>query len=84
VLVPQPTNDPNDPLNWVAWKKTFAFVSVGVFSGLGTWLVAGGGPALVVIMEDFDQSLGATIDGVINWCVLLMGVGVFLFSSLLI
>lgn len=35
VLVPQPADDPNDPLKWPAWKKGIAAVSVMVFSGMG-------------------------------------------------
>ncbi|KAJ5727517.1 MFS general substrate transporter [Penicillium malachiteum] len=32
VLVPQPSNDPNDPLNWPAWKKAI----VTIITGFGT------------------------------------------------
>jgi MFS family permease len=76
VLIPQPTNDPNDPLNWPAWKKAMAFISVGIFSGLGSWTIVGAGPAVVVVMEEFNISLSATLDGLINWCILLIGIGV--------
>ncbi|KAJ5634241.1 MFS general substrate transporter [Penicillium herquei] len=32
VLVPQPSNDPNDPLNWPIWKKAM----VAIITGFGT------------------------------------------------
>jgi hypothetical protein len=30
VLVPQPSNDPNDPLNWSWWKKHLILLTIGV------------------------------------------------------
>jgi hypothetical protein len=53
-----------------------AFISVGIFSGLGSWTIVGAGPAVVVVMEEFNISLSATLDGLINWCILLIGIGV--------
>lgn len=45
VLVPQPSDSPNDPYNWSRWKKerfTIAFAfscgAVGGKSSLGSWL----------------------------------------------
>ena len=55
VLVPQPTDDPNDPLKWPAWKKTVAMLSILWFSGMGGWIVAGVGPALVIIGNEFEN-----------------------------
>lgn len=26
LLIPQPSNDPNDPLNWPLWQRDFIFV----------------------------------------------------------
>lgn len=38
VLVPQPSDDPNDPLNWLRWRKEMFIVtivwSVGCVGGL--------------------------------------------------
>ena len=30
VLVPQPSDSPNDPLNWPQWKKDFILFIVGM------------------------------------------------------
>src|SRR5436190_23352635 len=83
VLIPQPTDDPNDPLMWPAWKKTVAMLSILWFSGMGGWIVAGVGPALVIIGNEFEKELAETVRGVINWFVLLLGIGVILISFLL-
>lgn len=76
VLVPQPTDDPNDPLSWPAWKKAVATVSILCFGGMGSWIIGGISPALVIIGNEFDQDLEDTVRALINWSVLLLGVGV--------
>ncbi|SCV34322.1 related to transporter protein HOL1 [Fusarium fujikuroi] len=57
VLVPQPSDDPNDPLNWPRWKKEMFTVSIivgcGCVGAIGPLL----GPALVPIAEEFDVPL---------------------------
>ncbi|GKU06857.1 unnamed protein product [Fusarium langsethiae] len=57
VLVPQPSNDPNDPLNWPAWKKNMFTVSIiigcGAVGAIGPLL----GPAMVPLAEEFDVPL---------------------------
>lgn len=35
VLWPQPTNSPNDPLNWSQWRKGMQFVLLMLFTGMG-------------------------------------------------
>lgn len=42
VLIPQPSTDPNDPLNWPSWKKN---VTLAVIS-------------IVAFMPDFGSSMG--------------------------
>lgn len=39
VLVPQPSEDPNDPLKWPQWKKMLAFGTTCTFTFLTTWYV---------------------------------------------
>ena len=34
LLVPQPTNDPEDPLNWPSWRKQAVLVQVSLISFL--------------------------------------------------
>lgn len=41
VLVPQPSEDPNDPLKWPQWKKALAFTSTCTFTFLTTWFAGG-------------------------------------------
>ncbi|KAF5530642.1 transporter HOL1 [Fusarium mexicanum] len=57
VLVPQPSDDPNDPLNWPRWKKemfTISFVfGCGCVGAIGPLL----GPAFVPLAETFDVPL---------------------------
>jgi hypothetical protein len=76
VLVPQPSGDPNDPLNWPNWKRRAAYISVAIFAGLGTWVVSGIGSGLVLIMIEFGEDLQDTVNGAINWSILTLGFGV--------
>jgi hypothetical protein len=76
VLIPQPTDDPNDPLNWPRWKKWFAFISMLLLCQAGGWVVGGVGSAIVLLMDEFHTDLASTVRGVINWSVLLLGAGV--------
>ncbi|KAH8112107.1 MFS general substrate transporter [Phellopilus nigrolimitatus] len=59
VLVPQPSDDPNDPLNWPQWKKHIVFF-VLVY---GTVLCGGLGPLVttdvVAMAGEFDRSVQA-------------------------
>ena len=77
VLVPQPTDDPNDPLNWPRWKKVLAFAAMSLFAIESGWNVGGGGTAIVLLMNEFHTDLNTTVDGVVNWMVLLLGLGVY-------
>ena len=31
VLIPEPSNDPDDPLNWAPWRKTLSTICVSVY-----------------------------------------------------
>ncbi|KAK8196774.1 hypothetical protein M8818_006941 [Zalaria obscura] len=62
VLVPQPSDDPNDPLNWPQSKKILCMAIVG----FGAMLYAGTiGPltnaGLAVIAADFKTEIGAIV-----------------------
>ncbi|KAK4047493.1 hypothetical protein OIV83_005406 [Microbotryomycetes sp. JL201] len=62
VLVPQPSNDPADPLNWNKWYKAGALSSA-------VWLgfIQGFGPlSLSSQVPYYIESFGTTVDGVIN------------------
>lgn len=76
VLIPQPSDDVNDPLNWPAWKKSLAFSTILVFTALVTWVIGGLGTAIVLLIEEFGKDLNDTATGLISWCVLTLGAGV--------
>ncbi|KPI38427.1 putative MFS-type transporter [Cyphellophora attinorum] len=62
VLSPQPSNDPNDPLNWSAWKKELIIVILS----LGAMLNAGvNGPLLNASYFGLSQQLDTTITTVV-------------------
>lgn len=61
VLVPQPTADPSDPLNWSPMWKTLCIVSatwVTFTQGYGPLSLA---PTFPYLMEDFDATLPAVV-----------------------
>ncbi|GAB7349175.1 hypothetical protein MBLNU459_g8110t1 [Dothideomycetes sp. NU459] len=66
VLVPQPSEDPNDPLNWSQGKKLAAMLIVG-FGGILYAATVSGlmNAALFVVAEDFKKTVGeiAVING---------------------
>lgn len=76
VLIPQPKDDPNDPLNWPRWKKHMAFIAVSIFAIASGWNVGGLSTAIVLLIKEFHTTLKTTVDGVINWSILLLGLGV--------
>jgi MFS family permease len=77
VLVPQPSNDPNDPLRWPTWKKYIAFLNVCVFAGMITGFISGFSPALYLLSLEFKKDLSGT-SGLITWPLLVSGLGVSL------
>ena len=40
------------------------------------WYIGGLGPAIPLLMAEFHTDLNTTINGVMNWSVLLLGLGV--------
>lgn len=57
VLVPQPSNDPNDPLNWPQWRKElslFILMVITVIVGC-VWIMLA--PGQGVLAEEFNVSL---------------------------
>jgi hypothetical protein len=76
VLVPQPSDDVNDPLNWPKWKKIVAFISIAILTALTGWIIVALSPAIVLLEEDFHTSLNETATLGITWCVFALGIGV--------
>jgi hypothetical protein len=81
-LVPQPSDNINDPLNWPKWKKIAAFIPIVTFAAVTNWAVAGPGTAIVIIMEEYGLELNQTVNGVINWVVLTLGLAVHVFHDI--
>ena len=81
-LVPQPSDDVNDPLNWPKWKKTAAFVSICFYTFLGSWVMGGIALGIPGIMHDFGITLNRTVTGVVSWTVFTVGIGVYLLFSI--
>ena len=75
-MIPQPSNDVNDPLNWSEGKKALAFTPIVVFAFLGNWVVAGLGVAILLLIDEFGRDLNTTVQGVIGYGVLALGAGV--------
>ena len=76
VLVPQPSDDINDPLNWPAWKRGLAFSTICIFTFLVSWTLGGLGAALVQLSEDFNADLNLTVHVIVTWVVLTLGLAV--------
>ena len=76
LLIPQPSDDPNDPLNWPQWKKGTAFITIQLFTFLSIWVLAGIGAALILIITDFQVDLTEAVRGLISWMVLTIGLAV--------
>lgn len=76
MLIPQPSDDPNDPLNWSTFKKALAFTPIIIFTALGNWVAAGLGFAIPILIADFGHSFSATAQGLIGFTVLALGCGV--------
>ena len=82
VLVPQPSNDPHDPLNWSPfWKGAaiFAASTVSFSQGFGPLSL---GPMFPYYIEDFECSLEQAVQftGV---CILVLGFSNFIWYATL-
>jgi hypothetical protein len=79
VLVPQPSDNPNDPLNWSTWWKTACILSTAMVTftqGFGPLALS---PMFPALMEAFQCDLAAAIQftGV---CILVLGFSNFIWS----
>jgi hypothetical protein len=76
VLIPQPSDDPNDPLNWPKQKKALAFLSIVFYAYAVTWVLGGIAFGIPLMMADLNIDLNAAVTGLISWVVLTLGIGV--------
>lgn len=78
ILVPQPSDDPNDPLNWPLWKRdliTFILSLTAIFAtSLGPILAAN---TLTLVFDyEIDFQAVASLTG---WYLLGVGIAAFIF-----
>jgi MFS family permease len=76
VLIPQPSDNPNDPLNWSVWKKSFAFSAVVAYTFISTWMGVGIATAITELSKDFGKDLNTTVIGVATWYIFTIAIGV--------
>ncbi|PIL31129.1 MFS general substrate transporter [Ganoderma sinense ZZ0214-1] len=57
VLIPQPSDDPHDPLNWPRWKKEACFWMLVFTTSVAAALLGIVHPAYVQLSKEFDVSV---------------------------
>jgi len=73
VLNPQPDDSPNDPLNWPAWRRDLALVSLGFFCMLGGGMT----PVLAAGFGDVSKTYGVSVPRVaLTTGLYMMGLGI--------
>ncbi|KAH8703437.1 serine/threonine kinase 16 [Talaromyces proteolyticus] len=81
ILVPQPSDDPNDPLNWPQWRKESVLLIIGLAAG-----VAGSyGPMLSPGFVEIAKELGISVSQLAQataWMILTIGLSLFVLNPL--
>ncbi|KAF5356150.1 hypothetical protein D9756_003690 [Leucocoprinus leucothites] len=75
ILVPQPSDDPKDPLNWPRWKKETCFWTLAFAASLDGALSPMVGPGYVLLSQQFGISVDAVASGFGS---ILLGLGCFM------
>ncbi|ETN46496.1 uncharacterized protein HMPREF1541_00681 [Cyphellophora europaea CBS 101466] len=79
VLVPQPSDSPNDPYNWPRWKKElFTVYGCGCVGAVGPLL----GAAFVPLAEEWGVSLTDFVAGAQGGVIAAIAIGSLLFNTL--
>ncbi|KAI1370575.1 MFS general substrate transporter [Hypoxylon crocopeplum] len=81
ILAPQPSDSPNDPLNWPTWRKDLILVIVGLSAGV----VGAYGPMLGPGFVEIAAALNVTVNTLSQataWVILLIGISLFIFNPL--
>ncbi|KAF9884529.1 hypothetical protein FE257_001474 [Aspergillus nanangensis] len=73
-LVPEPSQDPNDPLNWLPIEKYSSYATICVFSFLATANASNFGVAIIPLAEYFHTST-TTAGYLICFNTLMLGAG---------
>ncbi|OCH90552.1 MFS general substrate transporter [Obba rivulosa] len=75
ILIPQPSDDPADPLNWPRWKKEACFWTLTFAASLDGALSPMVGPAYVLLSQQF----GVSVDEITSsFGFVLLGLGTFM------
>nr|VWO97968.1 N/A [Ganoderma boninense] len=78
VLIPQPSDDPRDPLNWPVWKKEACFWTLAFAASLDGALSPMVGPGYTLLAKQFDVS----VDNVTSsFGFILLGLGTFMLAQ---
>ncbi|KAH9884634.1 MFS general substrate transporter [Cubamyces lactineus] len=78
VLIPQPSDDPADPLNWPRWKKEACFWTLAFAASLDGALSPMVGPGYVLLAKQFNVS----VDNVTSsFGFILLGLGIFMLAQ---
>ena len=81
VLAPQPSDSPNDPLNWSLWKKDFVFVILLI----GTICSTIHGPLLSPVTVTLSEEFGVSINDIAqlsSYMLLIIAVSAYVFAAL--
>ncbi|KAI1292541.1 major facilitator superfamily domain-containing protein [Xylaria venustula] len=81
ILAPQPSDSPNDPLNWPTWRKD----SILVIVGLSAAVVGAYGPMLSPGFVEISADLNITVNTLSQataWVILLIGLSLFIFNPI--
>ncbi|KAI1332544.1 major facilitator superfamily domain-containing protein [Xylariaceae sp. FL0255] len=81
ILAPQPSDSPNDPLNWPTWRKDVILIIIGLTAAV----VGAYGPMLSPGFVEIAADLHITVNTLSQstaWVVLLIGLSLFLFNPL--
>ncbi|KAM5538316.1 hypothetical protein V8D89_007918 [Ganoderma adspersum] len=75
ILIPQPSDDPCDPLNWPRWKKEACFWSLIFATSLAGVLSPVASAGYVLLAKQFDVSVDEITS---TFGALLLGLGIFM------
>ncbi|KAI1486430.1 major facilitator superfamily domain-containing protein [Biscogniauxia mediterranea] len=81
ILSPQPSDSPNDPLNWATWRKDIILVIVGLSAGV----VGAYGPMLSPGFVEISAKLNVSVNTLSQataWVILLIGISLFIFNPI--
>jgi MFS family permease len=79
--VPQPSDSPNDPMNWPEWQKNTIIIVLAFASAITVSLAPMLGPGFVEIFKLYHVNLNAISTYMIGMLLLMTGLGTFFTSA---